>query len=518
MQMYGVAARRINRLIYQQTGTYGQQFRRSYELAVDESMLGKIEEAVVTSTKLSPTDLAHPTKQFISQSAGVEEAIGIVNGFNTPRLRYWLEIETTDQLGNANVTVVTGYTDHADLSMSGRIDPKTTFFINNVMRSRKIQAVTPLGNQMRTNVLASEQLIIDAAYASGGGVFNPRKTAVMTPASMFDRMRSSDLTHAAEELYGSGNQSMLIDTVTTVNNRPTYNNRSHNLGSHYAADILNTYIGTRMGSRDHGESLDYEVFFRDCKSQVTSHSCEEDNFLNFLNSRKSGFLTSASNSGPNTFKLEDLRAYDPNYEHVMKPIAEQRGLSSANNCASWGSTEAETKFAADVATAVAGLMTTLGFHKLGFRATNLAYVTREHEVSFSHALGVNGSLNAGPEISAFRHRLETEVLNQACFGHLMGYELELTCDMAGDTWIKLSLEGREEYMYVSPTFCDALMAPVTTIDLAKANSIASQLNDIGSQLVGAKLNHQRRGQSIISMGAQTAYSGTVFGGASNIRV
>lgn len=516
MNMYGLKSKRISRFYFQQTGTYDKQYRRAYSLSIDDKLINQLEEAVVTSTKLNPSEFAHPTKQLISQSAQPEQSISIINGFDTPRLRFWMEIESIDQLDNSNVTVVMGYTDHADLSMGGMIDPRTTFFINNVMRTRRHNAVTPIGNQMRTNVLTSEQLIVDTDYHSGGGVFNPQRSTLMTPARIFDRMRTSDIQMAAAEYYGSGSGSFLVDTTVSVNNRPTYNQRAHNLGSTYAADILNTFIGTRLSSKDSGQDVDPESFFRDCKNQVVTNSYEQDCFLSFLNSRKSGFLSSASNSGPNTFKLEDLAAFDPGYFNVMKQIDDKKGLSHAGMSANWGYSTPEATFAANLATSVAGLMTSQGFHRLGFQATNGAYMSAQHEVLFNTAYGVSGQVGAGPELTAFRHRLEHEVLNVLSYGNQLGYEVYVTCDMAGETWIKLRLNGGEEELYVTPTFCDALMAPVTTLDEKHACAVASSLHDLGSQLTAAKLQSQRS-PSIMSMGASTTFSNTpsVFGGSSS---
>lgn len=518
MNMYGMKSKRISRFYYQQTGTYDRQYRRSYSLSVDDKLINQLEEAVVTSTKLNPSEFAHPTKQLISQSATPEQSIDIINGFDTPRLRFWIEIESVDQLDNTNVTVLMGYTDHADLSMGGAIDPRTTFFINNVMRTRRYNAVTPIGQQTRTNVLTSEQLIVDTNYHSGGGVFNPQRSTLMTPARIFDRMRTSDIQMAAQEYYGSGSDSFLVDTTVSVNNRPTYNQRVHNLGTNYAADILNTFVGTRLSSNEAGQDVDPDSFFRDCKNQVITNSYEQDCFLSFLNGRKTSFLSSASNSGPNTFKLEDLAAFDPNYVLVMKAIDEKKGLSYSGMSANWGVSTPEALFAANLATSVAGLMTAQGFHRLSFQATNGAFMTAQHEVIFSTAFGVSGQVGAGPELTAFRHRLEREVLNVLSYGNELGYEVYVTCDMAGETWIKLRLNGGQEELYVTPTFCDALMAPVTTIDEKKACALASSLHDLGTQLTSAKLQSQRR-PGIMSMGAQSVFNNTtsVFG-ASTSRV
>ena len=59
------------------------------------------------------------------------KAVGIENGWGTQRFRFLLETEEVSN-GQSIVSYIQGYTSHADVSMSGIIDPRMVFYINSI--------------------------------------------------------------------------------------------------------------------------------------------------------------------------------------------------------------------------------------------------------------------------------------------------------------------------------------------------------------------------------------------------
>jgi hypothetical protein len=119
---------------------------------------------------------------------------------------------------------------------------------------------------------------------------------------------------------------------------------------------------------------------------------------------------------------------------------------------------------------------------IGFIANNLGFngVTDIKIVAAPKSL--SNSMDLTLPIQKFIFRLENEMLRSLSYSNSISYMLEVKCDTLGETWINISVNGEPTVLYVTPSFCDALMTPVTTYNNALLNSVASDFNTLMGEI------------------------------------
>lgn len=479
--MYGIKEVRIAKLVVQQTGTYGQQYRRSYGINLTGALQNQLEEAVVSMTKLAPATMVTSTDQLIVPTADPEAAIDIVNGWEVPRLRFFMRIEATDQMGGKTSTIVTGYTEYAELSFGNHFDPRMQFFINNVTQTRLTTYNAGLGTVGRYNVAFSHQLVSDSMHAERGYLSNPKKNYAMTPTSMFSNMSNLDLIGAAQFSEEAG--SMLMDTTSVVDGKAKHVNRTHGLGTQYMADMLNTYLGTKATMGESG-SYSTDDFYNTCRNTARAMDGGKEIFLDFIAGRHASI--GWGGMGATSFNFNDLLVFDPGVTNVCEVIPISSGQHTHGQSDSWGSSGPEAVFASTLANGVSSLMSQFAFMSISFRSTNYASIQREHLTIFQGVNGLNNSLNQANELAAFRYRLETEVLNPLSYNNQMGYEVEVTADINGEIWMEITLDGYGRFMFVLPAFCDGMMTPMVTMNRGAFDKMTMSLAQLGEGLSEVK--------------------------------
>lgn len=110
MQGYGYSSVQVVKLIMQETGTYGQQWRRSFESNLTGQIQNNILENCQMANRISPGLLTGIANQFIKPSATPERPIAIINGWDTRRFRFFMEVRSVSHMGTELIQYVTGYT------------------------------------------------------------------------------------------------------------------------------------------------------------------------------------------------------------------------------------------------------------------------------------------------------------------------------------------------------------------------------------------------------------------------
>jgi hypothetical protein len=502
--MYSSSKRRIRSIFIQQTGTYNNQWRRPMEMQCTPELQDRIVDKFAHSSSIGAIDLVTADSQLIVPSAKPQSPVGIVNGWDTKRLKFWIVIEVEDNLKCVDVITVQGYTEHGELSMSGQFDPRMTFFINNVTQSRS----TLINNVQTYNLGYSMQMLHNSDYQ---GSFTPTQSQFfgLTPKNVFSAMENQNYFHTANasDLMSS---ELIYDTTNQVTKAPNVTSRTTGLASDYASKILNTYVGEKLANRDdrkpenpsaysaHDESLYAEQrshFYSNCSGLVDDSAyLKKNDFLMFLNSRKGLNMAWNTSMLSNAFTLDDLLAYDPMATHpdVLHLVPDTGGQHHSGITASWQSTDQETVFATVIAEGVASLASQCGMYRVVFKAGNR--VTADGKVHFVYedVRTVNRDHQSIKDISTFEYRVVSELLSIASFSNQMGFEVHVICDLAGETWVNVKLENNPEITYVRPTFCDSLLSPLVTNQAASLDSLATNFETLGENIYYAKMETSKQ--------------------------
>lgn len=470
---YATKSLNIRRFILQETGTYNDQYLRPYNTNLDGRMQTELLETIAERPKVAASDIAVIANQFIRPSATPEAIITIPNGWSTKRIRFFLDIESTDYIGNKMHEYVVGYTDVPGVSQSLFIDPDMTFHINAISITRDIVNRTPLGNQISTNLIDTSHVLCNNNYVDS---FSGSKTFGMLPENIFTRMDTMDLNDGATSINPND---FVYDTSGILNRSAIKSNRRNNIVPQYTSNILSAYM-TSLTDEAYDVSKTREL----ASTLVRSDSTRSDTFMSFLKSR--GDLSTNS-----VFKLRDLEALDPNVPNVTNVIPTNAGyannLHQSGMTASWAGSDMTTLFATSLSQAVPSYMLGYTINKIHLFSTNM---------DFSNTMNTTvvkcNAFNEGPDLQnrivALISKLENELLRGLTYNAAIAYSLEMSVDLLGETWIKISLNGEPITDYVCPSFADGLMSPVITQNEQVITSIASDFDNV-LQSVGRATNN-----------------------------
>jgi hypothetical protein len=470
-QMYGTKAMRIVKFIIQETGTYEDQFRRPYQTNLTAQSAKEFVEQVDGSKFITAGALAGISGQFIRPMATPESDITIVNGWGQKRLRFFLEIRTEDHIGNFISEYIVGYTDHPGLSMSNILDPQMCFFINAVNITNTSYQQTPLGNQTYQNVIDSSHLLVNDVYTGHQGI---NKLYGLRPEDVFSEMQGQMVR---TELAGE----FLADTRSHFTGDGKKSKRTNAIAPMYAADLLDSYNQTKNSEPniDQDRLLGYAI------NVVQSSAVADDPFLTYLRNNKPMQVGAC-----NSFTLQDLQSLDANVgnvTHVLNVTPEQLGGMSQRGIGTshWGGSDSETLFATVISQSVPGYMLQYSLNKIHFSSTNQEIGGKINTI-ISMAKSFSENIDISKYIQAFIFKIQTEMLKSMSYNGQIGFQIEVMCDLLGETWINISINGGPQVTFVTPSFCDALMSPVITRNELVLNSISSDFDSLMSNLSDSK--------------------------------
>jgi hypothetical protein len=461
----------IKRLIIFETGTYNTQYMRPYDNELQGSGLNMVCEALQGESRFTPARLAGIANQIVTPRATPEKAIGIVNGWDTPRCRFVMEVETQNMGGATNSSVILGYTSHMGIiDESGRrIDPDMQFFVNSVMQVRTHIEATPAGNQVYTNVTENAQVLVDPTYFDA---YVKDKTTSMRPEDMYATMGLSHLRNLRDTL----------DTRTTLTRTPVASNRTNSIAAFYAANVLDNY---RKAADSNNFGLQPETEVLDSARGYAQESLLALNpFFRVMQEYQDGMLT-------NFFTWTDLCRLDPEVVNKVQPRRLRPDVLvhrvSSGMSANWEASNRITQVAALLAQSVPALMSVLKLSKLVFTATNgqvfspgsANIINGQSSITFT-VIDANSfcAEDLSPYLNQFRINLEHMILNDVSHHNQFDFSLRMEVDLLGETWIHLSLDRGPVITYATPSFADALNPPVLTSQTDLSRRLAGDFHEI----------------------------------------
>ncbi|MDD2879638.1 MAG: hypothetical protein PHQ58_04310 [Rhodoferax sp.] len=462
--MYGVKKMRIARFIVQETGTYNTQYRRPFEAEMNADDRNLILETIDRAKSITPLTMAGVANAIITPPATPESQIMIPNGWSTRRLRFFLEVVTEDRTGLMQTSeYIVGYTDHCG-AINGYLDPKMVFFINAVNITRTQTRETPLGTQVHHNLIDASHVLVNNDYQ---GIYHQNQIYTMRPEDVYDHIDHRELA--------MGLDGFAMDGRTKLTGNATKSQRVNGIASAYMADLLNSYLQV---SRD-GTQADQRTMLQNARMTVESATVSSDPFMSFIRG-KYGM------TGGDHFTYRDLVDLDPGVEQIkyVAPVDQmQRGMMHyTGQTADWGSSDLTTQAATVLAQSVPGYLLQFGINKIRLFSTNM-----DLGMNVTTRIGDAKSFNSGEDLSrniqAFLFRLENELLKNISMSNGISFSLELVCDLLGETWITLGLNGEPPTCYVTPSFCDALMAPVVTSNYMVLNAMANDFDTLMQDVV-----------------------------------
>lgn len=468
---YGTVSR-VTKGLFVPTGTYNDMPNRPYETSVGIEEIMKTQEATKGGTSISAGVLGGIAGTILRPTTQAQGIVGIANGWDTPRLRFMLEIEHTGpgQFGEKTIQYLCGYTNYIGVIRAGGfgteiVDPKMTLTFNQSVTTR-------VSTERTTNGIIERVGVSDASHILAG-TYQPTfdnsgpMTSMMRPEDVFSTISLGVL----------GDVSGVLDTRNKfADEQIKKSRRSNSNASHYLASILKA--NNLAMQCDGTNGTDIAGVMDEARGQVMEPLIAEDLYLSRL-------AHQTSLSVGSTLTWGELCAFDPSFDAVVRIELNSPGAvvtdHSRGSTEYWHGQDPVTLAATTLGQAVPGIMAELMLLGVHFHATNATldgsiYV----HVSNYHSFAEN--LDLTPYLERFKARLEHEILRNLSHNNQVPFNVEYNSDLLGETAIKMSFNNSPMTDYCAPSFCDGLFPPVLTQQDSVMRTLASDIESLAGNL------------------------------------
>lgn len=459
----------IRRVLLRESGTYNNQFVRSYTAHMSVGAINKIADyaAVKGSGAFSPANLAGDATSLISMSPVPTAQAGIANGWQQKRLIFILDVETKDISGASTAYLIQGYTDYNGFSLQSKmLDPNMVFYINNVVK-RRVGA--------RGNFLGSESEHVLYTTENSNAKVSGRPQDVYM-------VLQSDAVANTEGYFGSGQP--VINHRNMITSMPRYSSRANNIASNYTSRLIQGVVGAADRTSIMSSPLDV---YSEASVYIKEGDITTNPFLSLLaQSKRSG---SSFSSG--VFRWGDLLRIRKDLANPNCPDVNliTSGATSqthmAGQTAEWNGASIETQYAAALSMAVASLMMECMIGRIVFSSTNHTnYLGSVSGITtlISHCETMNGTTGI-EQGELFKRRLEMEVLKDISYSNQQKFQIEVRASCFGDTFISVSVDGMPSVDFTTPTFCDGLITPVLMKDYSSVQDLANGVESLVTEVL-----------------------------------
>lgn len=473
----------VMRMFISDIGTYEQQYRRPFESTLGndpQAVVSTLQQAINPHKPITAGAFGSMTNQLIQPQLQPERPIAITNGWETHRFRWFMILKHVDPMGIETFHLLSGGTDHRGISPSGHLDPNMVFYINGTMAMRTSVYHTPTGNRTLFNVSDASQLLY--REPNSGGIRAQEKQFRFRPADIFSTM---DTTQVQSEM-GAMN---VMDARNLVTELPTLSRRSNAVPTQFLSNMFDTYRKAQS-YEDLGQSEDY--ILNEARTESLEPNAQDNPFINIICQRRGVMNTS-------WFTWGDLLAIDPNVSddkitQVVVMGSARQVINTDYNIAGqsrpWS--DASTRHpqvAAILAQSVPSIMMELGLSEVGFHATNRTmdgqpFIVATNFNSFAGLAGVQ--LDMSQQLEMFKSRVWDRVLRGISFNNQQDFAIQGNMNLLGESILEIQLLDNETYRYSVPSFQDALLSPLITVNQNRPVEIASDMQHLFGQVLSTQ--------------------------------
>ena len=456
----------VVKAIFVETGTYNDLTSRPFKTELDMGTLRSFQEATNMGQHITSSTISGIAGNVLKPSAQAQGNIAITNGWDTPRLRFILEVEfgSTSLLASTR-QVVTGYTDYVGVIERGGqhiVDPNMRLFFNNSITLRSVKENSPWGGLIeRQTVVDASQLLTGVYQPSfGGGVV----TRSMRPEDLF----------VTAGLGALANANTLDTRVNFASGHIKKSNRKNTFAPEYISRVVKADQMAKA-SVD-GEATPYDHVMDEARGQVLEGLVSDDPYLKKLMDR-----TNMGQEASVTYG--ELCAIDQHLDSIAMIMLRRQSdpVHHRGQTEHWAGSNMETLAATTLSHSVPSIMMDLMLTGVSFMATNQT-LNGEYVVQIVGQKSFTSSIDMSPYLEAFTNRLKTEVLRGITNNNLITFDLTMQIDLIGETFVRISMNGQPHIDFMMPSFCDALSVPVLTQDPSDLYTLANDLTTLAENV------------------------------------
>lgn len=463
---------KITKMLMLEVGTYNDPYQRAYQSHVDGQSLQQLQEATNYGKNLTAGALGAVGADIMRISATTTGEVNIVNGFDQPRLCVMMEVEFPGTGGLTIVEWLLGYTNHVGISqMFGNsntaFDPNMQIYFNNVVRGRRASTGRAFGRQSTTHMGGAYQLI--------NGDYKPQITSLhqaphlMRPQDVF----TSISMHGTRSLLG--NEDVLDTRATFGPERVAVSDRRNTIPGQYLSRTLETWKANMVADDTDPASL---------HSQMAA-SVAEPTVSRLRALAQLAVSTELRQGGCVTWRelcdADDLGGLEDRTVAILAQSSHNRAkLSVRGNTEYWNGNGMTTLIASQFVQAVPGIMMNLMLTEVDFSITNMT-LDGSWQIMLQNVQSFNDGDNLD-QVQAFQWKLANELMPGLSRGGALPIEIHASFNVAGQTFIEVSIDGEPLVPFMTPSFCDGLYAAVRAPDTNTLERFADQISRIMTNL------------------------------------
>lgn len=452
------------------TGTYQDLQLRPYNGTMNNQALQLFGEVTRGGTDVSVASLSGISGYIVTPSTAPAGNIAIANGFNNPRVRFHALVRVTRQGARPHFQSITGYTDYAGINFDTRqIDPNMRFTLNSCM----VLNETPDGSyniQDNSHILFQTPAYTQVAHT---GFTQPRMFTVM-PEDVMNHIGYQDL---GSGMGGDGFDGRAQSAMSPV----IKSSRSNSLTANYLDRTLNSYSNV-IGSPEAANMSVFQIASA-ARVPLAENKVHTDNFIMMLRQ-----ATEYNSLG--TVAYGELCNLLPGLDNIVEVVdnrvqlngGTQFGQVQGGNFSDWRNQTPETIFTTKLIQTVPAIMMELCMTKGTFSATNMTNNGSECQITMDELNGIIPTMNLEQPARRMYDRLVGEVFRDLSLRNQISYGIHMTCNVFGESMIRVQLNGQAPVDYCMPSFCDALAVPVLANNTLAINSVAHTIQTLAGSV------------------------------------
>lgn len=416
---------------------------------------------------------------------GRNDIIEIPNGWGEERLAFIIVVLTEDYAGAQCRQVLTGFTDKADLSLSGEMDPDMVLYINNTFTIRDDEIDTGRGRRRNSRMESSEYIIRGRRATERNLIGVQNHDTLIRPQDIF--FQKSE----AQTIGRFGGADAYNDSRTNLSGDFKTARRIHNNPANYLSDIIRTGVtaetvdqnerGTRHADDDHMDSEierldDLNPSERAAAMLRGTELHRNELFRNFLS------RTEYERNAEITFsEFQDCVNWPRDVKAMMVGFGTARHKDT--NRIRRGDTN-EWRGANNVTMAAEMIAKTLPALVMNnFISSALIEMTNETldgqiRCSVIDARPLVRDMDIGRYEQALEMRLETDLGLLLSRNNQLTFNMSVNIRVTTDMIIKISVDGSPMEPFVSPVYCDGLLSPMKANDASVLQNIVNDMDDL----------------------------------------
>lgn len=454
--------------IFMESGIYQDMGLRPYIFSAGGNAHNQFLEATAGGVNLDPVTVSSVANQILTPSAQTVQQVPIVNGWQRKRfmfmMRFRIYQNSTHGMHVRNDVVVQGHTSHVGVNMaSDSLDPDMLLYLNSITRLEPRVINDQWGSRTIYQPKESSQVIFNEPQQQMGQTVGSRHT--MRPQDLYGVMGSSALGTHGVNVY---------DTRMAFSNNQcvTKSNRKNASSPYYLSNVAKSYYYSNPDDYTGVVSAPDDIDLHDAYAGARQKSMElegplsTDLFFMALgeNYQRMGYITAG--------ELAQLtpNINDPSYTRVILDRSQNMVKSSIlpttdgyNNTTPWGGADTETLWANILIQSVPAIMVDFLITGCAFTITNRT-TDGQMALAFSYAQPFIKEQDIGQALPRLEQRIISEVMMGLTRGNSIDFALSMEVSISSDSRIRLSIAGQSEQIYMAPSFCDSLYAPVSTFD------------------------------------------------------